>query len=420
CRHNSTVWWELLIPRGQDVAVLFQMISKKFRGNIDYGRASPLLGIRFLRRGLSLMLILAGGIYLTSLVEYRQSELIVPLRNLWQYGQTSSQSGELLTMSRYKHGAGNNPVHVAQTVRDSALAVIDDVEASKLPMLSTVDRKRLFQVADYFSTSGDRRPMETGNSSEENDTWFRVWAYDFDYPTYGLKQPWYSGMAQGHVIEVELAAYFINGDHRYLDTACEAARALEVPISQGGVAVFLSQGRGIWFEEYASISTEPPLVLNGHNFALNGLWHLSRIEPEFVPLFEAGVHAVKEKLPEFDAGVWSRYDLHQAAANQKYQMIHIDQLRELYARTGEPRFDEYAQKFTSQLWSPAQVCYRLCFYPHRMLVLLLLFNACSVALVAKGIRSFVGRMCHRHRMSRYASDRSLPHSIPVVPLERAA
>ena len=79
-----------------------------------------------------------------------------------------------------------------------------------------------------------------------------MWPYNFDYPTYELKAPWYSAMAQGLGIEVLIAAYKITDDDKYLHEARLAANALLVPIEENGVAIYLNNGdNGIWFEEYA-------------------------------------------------------------------------------------------------------------------------------------------------------------------------
>ncbi|MEX1230944.1 MAG: D-glucuronyl C5-epimerase family protein [Planctomycetaceae bacterium] len=418
CRLNPTKWWELMIPRAQDVASLVQLCRDAWARTFNRLRRhiSGRPAISWSRRLSYVSLCCIGGMFLTSILEYQQSEAIVPLRNLWLYGQTSSHADGDSFKSQYRHGEATNPVHVAQLVRDSALTVLDDIEKRQPVSITADEHERILQVADHLIEMGIER-ISTGKDALS----FRLWAYDFDYPTYGLKKPWFSGMAQGHVVEVELAAYHLTNDRRYLETACDAARALAVPIEHGGVAVVLSKGHGLWFEEYASPVIDPPAVLNGHNFALNGLWHLKRIEPEFRPLFEAGVRGVHHRLPEFDIGIWSRYDLRGLPANQKYQMIHVAQLRELFERTGEPRFAEYASIFQRQLYSPWQVPYRLWVHPHRMLVLLCVLNGLCIVVLSQVIHYTVVRSVNR-RMSVYRKSvrLPLPSTSPAVSISRAA
>lgn len=157
-----------------------------------------------------------------------------------------------------------------------------------------------------------------------------MWPYNFDYPTYELKAPWYSAMAQGLGIEVLIAAYKITDDDKYLHEARLAANALLVPIEENGVAIYLNNGdNGIWFEEYAKKTVEPPMVLNGHNFALIGIEKLLLYDETYIELYRKGIKALEYKLPCFDAKVWSRYDLVKLMANPSYQQIHINQLKYL-------------------------------------------------------------------------------------------
>jgi hypothetical protein len=186
-------------------------------------------------------------------------------------------------------------------------------------------------------------------------------------------------MAQGHTIEVLLAAYRLTQRDVYLAAAKEAANALAIPIDQGGVAVV--DGRGIWFEEYASESCRPPEVLNGHNFALDALWHLLQLDPSYRDLFDQGVVALKDRLPRFDKGVWSHYDLLGTPANRKYHKIHCEQLRDLYARTGDPLLNQYAERFETQLVLPLHVFYRLFVYPNRLLCALVAANSIAVVML---------------------------------------
>lgn len=416
CRMNSTRWWELMIPRGHDVASLLKLVRDK--SSRVFGRRA----VAWSRRVCYAGVCMCGGIYLTSILEYEQSEAIVPLRNLWLYGRTTSHADEGSFKSQYRHGEATNPVHVAQIARDSALTVLDAVEKKQPIRISEREREKVLAVADYLMQIKVERSRRTFPQNSRHRSSFVVWPYDFDYPTYGLKKPWISGMAQGHVIEVELAAYHLTKDERYLSTARDAALAIGVPIAKGGVAVRQEGGNGTWFEEYAGVGVDPPTVLNGHNFALNGLWHLSKVEPSYRRLFDAGIRAVKHRLPEFNIGIWSTYDLKGLPANQKYQMIHIAQLRELHQRTGEPLFAEYADRFEKQLYLPWHVPYRLWVHPHRMLVLLCVLNSLSVFIVSQIIRRMMDYALRRERRALFIHGMSVssPNSSPAVPLERAA
>lgn len=302
--------------------------------------------------------IITGGMITSYFEEYQRSKL-VPIRNLIVLGTWQSHSEDLIPVSRYRSGEGVNPVHVAETTRSTALRVL---EAPSAPVvISPIEARKLLDIADYF--------VETAQERRYCDSIFYVWTYDFDYPIYKLRALWISGMAQGHVIEVMLAAHAITGDENYLETARLAANAMAVPIEYGGVAIDL--GEGLWFEEYAQPGVTPPRVLNGHNFALSGLYYLSLVDGDYRRLFDLGVLGLESLLPEFDKQIWSMYDLQGIPANRKYQRIHVMQLRELYNLTRRETLLFYEKRFSVQLYFPFSAFYRVITYPNTFLVVIL-------------------------------------------------
>ena len=330
--------------------------------------------------------IITGGMITSYFEEYQRSKL-VPVRNLIVLGTWQSHSEDPIPVSRYRSGEGVNPVHVAETVRDTALRIL---EAQSDPaVISPTEAQKLLDIADYF--------VETAQDRRYHDSAFYVWTYDFDYPIYKLRALWISGMAQGHVIEVMLAAHAITGDEHYLEMARLAANAMAVPIEYGGVAIDLSEG--LWFEEYAQPGVTPPRVLNGHNFALSGLYYLSLADGDYRRLFDLGISGLESLLPEFDKRIWSMYDLQGIPANRKYQRIHVMQLRELYNRTERERLLFYAQRFSIQLYFPFSAFYRVITYPNTFLVIILGGNIVVVfGLEVAGL--FVFQRLKKSRRSR--------------------
>ena len=114
---------------------------------------------------------------------------------------------------------------------------------------------------------------------------------------------------------------------------------------------------GVFYEEYplASNSTH---VLNGFIYSLYGLfdlWHLD-CNLQAKEYFEDGISTLKEVLPMYDLGDWTRYDLnpiknmrnHWGYCSPWYQKLHTAQLHILYLITGDKMFEEYAKKFAYQ------------------------------------------------------------------------
>lgn len=340
---------------------------------------------------------LLGSVITTYLEDY-QMELLMPLRNLLLLGSPHRYIENDIPVTQYPHTQGVNPVHVAQTVQQLVLKTLGEEGP-----ISSTERETICGVANYF--------IEHAESRSYGNVEFYVWVYDFNWPTYGIPAPWVSGMAQGHAIETLLACYKLSKDERYLQAARLAANAMVILIEHGGVAVEIvaehpvSPTNGpLWFEEYASPAISPPYVLNGHIFALRGLWYLCQEDREYQFLFERGVYALEVLLPRFDAGIWSLYDLRGTPALRRYHKLHVKQLFDMYAWTNKPIFKQYAQKFRLQLYFPFTAFYKLIVGPSRFLVLLFLTNAIVLGIILAIISCFIPSLRGGRHNGRQSGD----------------
>jgi len=348
---------------------------------------------RYLIFGLIFFSILTGGVITTYLEEY-EKKLLMPIRNKLVLGVWKSQTDCNIPTTIYKNGEYTNPVHIAQTVLTTARIVLEDQDIAKM----NINSSKIYDIIDiakYFESCGERHVY--------NNTEFMVWPYNFDYPIYGISAPWISGMAQGYIIEIMLAVYRITNEHHFLQTACLAANSMAVPIDYGGIAIELNNA-GLWFEEYAKQGILPPCVLNGHNFALEGLWYLSLADKSYKQLFEKGIKGLKLLLPKFDVGIWSRYDLTGIPANRKYQKIHAKQLQKLYEITNEPLFLIYAKNFKKQLYYPFTAFYRIIVYPNRFLVSIFIGN-----IIIAFLLSFILVRCLINLKYKYRKGKRIDH-----------
>jgi hypothetical protein len=196
------------------------------------------------------------------------------------------------------------------------------------------DRQRFLRLADWF----------VGHQGDDG-----CWTAPNEVPTYRLRPPWPSSMAQGRAFSVLMRAWQRTSDDKYRTSARRGLAAFSVPIEQGGV-VAACDG---WttYEEYPA--QPAPHVLNGMMFALFGLWDMVRADPEearAVEIFERGVATVEGLLPLYDTGWWSLYDLYhrEAAAPRNpatahYHDIHIKQLEVMHAITGRDTFARFAR-----------------------------------------------------------------------------
>lgn len=227
------------------------------------------------------------------------------------------------------------PISIGQV----GLAVFNTYTTSK----SDDDKQRFLKFAEWFY-----------NNAKVTEELGARWLTDVKLPAYHTPENWASAFSQSRGISVLLRAYQITGKKEYAKMAENALIPFTKPVSEGGVTSFTQWGP--YYEEYTS--TVPTLVLNGKIFALCGLYDFVRVFPEnklAKKLFNEGIHTIKNSLPAYDMGFWSRYNLCDAPWYPKndpatilYQNLHITQLKMLHKLTNDEFFKTYMNKFSKQ------------------------------------------------------------------------
>lgn len=277
------------------------------------------------------------------------------------------------------------------TLKDEVAILKDDsgvyaINADRISSLGTAGGIHYYPVTIGLASIRDyQRFGRTGNESAREAVLANArWLYENQdasgawlstrgrsFGSMKLEPPWPSALSQGLGISVLLRAYRITGEKKFLNTAKRALNPMRSKVSEGGV-LFVDED-GAFFEEYP-ISGHEPHVLNGAIYCLFGLYEFVRDtnNPEAKELFELGLRGLKQRLPDFNANVWSKYSLspessfrnHYRFASPWYQKIHIEQLLALYEITNDKFFLEYAHKFRKQhsgwfalLIYPAYVAY---------------------------------------------------------------
>lgn len=167
--------------------------------------------------------------------------------------------------------------------------------------------------------------------------------YNFSWPYKGTSQgfllaPWYSGLTDSVAIKLLLRSYLVTKEMRYLDAASSLYHSVLRPIDKGGSLIFDEQGHP-WIEEYvARNNTKNPFVLNGMIYATLAICEYERFMAVDHPMGDKLIETIKLRLPEFDAGYWSRYDLIGTLAKPKYHRIHVALINMLYEKTNDRYF----------------------------------------------------------------------------------
>lgn len=179
--------------------------------------------------------------------------------------------------------------------------------------------------------------------------------YRFDFPLGGdtsdmMVAPWYSAMAQGQVLSALVRLFEATDDERLREPMQLTFESFLRLREEGEPwTVFVDEDGYLWFEEYAK---DPPMrVLNGHIFAMFGLYDYHRLTSHSLAakLFRGGAATVARYGADFrDPGGISRYCLRvPSIRNEKYHLIHQEQLRLLTAMTDDPSFARLADQLAA-------------------------------------------------------------------------
>ena len=277
------------------------------------------------------------------------SENLTEYYFLFDENQMENQKGGQKSIVYDKEGIPLNPTYIDVrdkkyvyfpiTIGQVGLAVFHTYLKTK----SESDKNRFLKFVDWFY-----------KNAEISDNLGVRWLTDVPLPQYKNPGPWQSAFAQGRGISILLRGYQLTDDKKYAEMAEKALIPFTKPVSEGGVTSFTNWGP--FYEEYTA--EVPTLVLNGMIFSLCGIYDFVRVFPEnklAKKIYNDGIQTLKNILPEYDLGYWSRYNLCKAVwypeidpATITYQKLHITQLEMLYRLTSENIFQKYAEKFRKQ------------------------------------------------------------------------
>ena len=188
---------------------------------------------------------------------------------------------------------------------------------------------------------------------EQNKQGVWVWMHCFDWEYQEtLKNPWYSGLAQGQGISLLARAFSITQNDKYQDAMFNAYGDFEKDATQGGVMYWDEKGFP-WIEEY--IVSKPTHILNGFIWALWGIhdYYLMTHKDEVKVFWNQCLKTVEINLERYDVGYWSLYDLSPTKIKNRtslfYHKLHVVQLKILYQLSGVDVFIDYNNRWNRYL-----------------------------------------------------------------------
>jgi len=173
--------------------------------------------------------------------------------------------------------------------------------------------------------------------------------YNFNTRPHGCYQdtlfaPWFSGMAQGQVLQLLVRLFYVTENYEYLQLADKVFQSFRNLSKENYPWIAFVDGDGYyWIEEYPL--PEPDHTLNGFIFAILGLYEywLATKDPEVKLYIDAALTTLYVKLPLFRNPGWiSYYCLKHHHQSAQYHILHINLLKYLYRITGETFFLEFA------------------------------------------------------------------------------
>ncbi|MFE6995301.1 cell wall-binding repeat-containing protein [Microbacterium sp. NPDC057659] len=195
--------------------------------------------------------------------------------------------------------------------------------------------------------------------TERDGAWFYPYLFDWAMASW-YRQPWWSGMAQGEALSLFVRMYEQTGDETWRTAADHTWKSLTLPQSAAEPWARLIVGKTLWIEEYAGRgSTQPMRVLNGHIFALFGVydyWRLTQ-DPDALRYLDGATASVLEVMPKIRVPGGISYYCWQVGCatprwqNKTYHPIHSWQLDTLARLTGDPRFSTWAATLRKD-WAP--------------------------------------------------------------------
>ena len=136
----------------------------------------------------------------------------------------------------------------------------------------------------------------------------------------GGRPGWISAMTQATGAQALARAAAITGERRYAASARAAYRTLTRPVPRGA-AVMGDDGR---IDHFAMYAFRPQMrVLNGEEQTLIGVADFARIthDPVARRIARRGARELATRLPAFDTGAWTLYDLGGAESDLNYHTL---------------------------------------------------------------------------------------------------
>jgi heparosan-N-sulfate-glucuronate 5-epimerase len=178
--------------------------------------------------------------------------------------------------------------------------------------------------------------------------------YFFDINEFGLKAPFFSGIAQANAVSFLLRMSAFTGDRSYHAEAERLFKPLLGSIDSGGFSRPLS---GNWIiEEF--VMDRPSGVLDGWLYAIIAIRDMYMLDSAgaWEGAWHNAITSLEAMLPRYDIGYWSATDIYALGApmpsSHFYHKLHVLQLDALAEASSSEIIKFYAARWRRQWQSP--------------------------------------------------------------------
>ncbi len=178
--------------------------------------------------------------------------------------------------------------------------------------------------------------------------------YYFEIPEFGLRNPFYSGLAQANAVSFLLRIAQQTNREEYHEYAKKFFAPMLIAVESGG---FSRTVHGEWIiEEF--VMDRPSGVLDGWMYAILAIRDMSVFDSveSWDPYWRKSISSLQQLLPVYDMGFWSATDIYAVGkpmpASHFYHSLHVMQLTAIGALSGNAHIREYAERWMQYWQSP--------------------------------------------------------------------
>lgn len=258
------------------------------------------------------------------------------------------------------------PSTATEYVQENGVPFVHYVAENGVPAITrfntTIVANYAINYANKFISNGDSNYLNkffnciqflTDSVTIQNNLYY----YPFNwqqgwYPN--IKPPFISGMANGRAIEAFTYAYKFTNNSAYINFAKKLLPVFYVEVKDNGLC-YKMDDTAWWFEEIAKPNVTTPYILDGHIYALQGLYKLwlTTKNDSAKHLLTLGLNGLKHKLPTYDVGNGEiYYDVYKNKADKKYHKILTSQMYLLWQNTNDSIYLHYYKKWNKPMQVP--------------------------------------------------------------------